>query len=568
MTSASVPVPEPATRTAAVRARVAALLPVCTIVILVVLLFYTGHAANDGTLEVTIVDAGTSEATPVRVRITDAAGVAVSQPALGSIAVPGEVLGVPPEAIAIMYGRNDSNDGFGTQPDGAFYVEGTFTVALPPGDYRIDVSKGYEYERLRERVTVTAGSTRTERYALHRWVDMPARGWYSSDDHIHLRRSPRENPLILRWIAAEDIHVGHLLQMGDYFWTFYTQYAFGADGRYEEQGHILSPGQEEPRTPEIGHTISLGASAYVRPRSADYYRYDTTFDRVRELGGVTGYAHQGATFHGSRGMTLDVLQGKLDFLELMQFCAPGGPLVTANYYRFLDLGFALTATAGSDFPWCGRTTRFGVAEDEGPRIGDARFYTYVGGPLTFDAWIDALKAGHTFATTGPMLDLTVDDQRPGTTLERQDGDRLQVVVEALGHATDVPLARVELVVHGEVVASGSATDAGQSTARIRFSHTLPVGSHGLWIAARAEAGPTQAAHTTPVYVRANGRGFHNPATVRQYLDESTQYLQEIEAELDTPGTAINNQMWRTPDALRQRIADTRVVLRQMANDLP
>ena len=39
---------------------------------------------------------------------------------------------------------------------------------------------------------------------------MPARGWYSSDDHIHLRRSPRDNPSILRWVAAEDIHVANL----------------------------------------------------------------------------------------------------------------------------------------------------------------------------------------------------------------------------------------------------------------------------------------------------------------------------------------------------------------------
>lgn len=565
MTQASLPPAAP--HRSSVRERIARVLPVAAVLTLAALLFYTGHAANEGTLHITVVDAASSRPTPVRVRITDEAGTPISKPVLGVIAVPGDVLGVPPEAIAVMYGRNDINDGFGTQPDGAFYVEDTFTVALPPGDYHVEVSKGYEYARLRERVTVTTGSTRTERYALRRWVDMPARGWFSSDDHIHLRRSPRENPLILRWIAAEDIHVGHLLQMGDYFWTFYTQYAFGEAGRYEEQGHILSPGQEEPRTPEIGHTISLGASAYVRPRSADYYRYDTTFDRVRELGGVTGYAHQGATFHGSRGMTLDVLQGKLDFLELMQFCAPGGPLVTANYYRFLDMGFPLTATAGSDFPWCGRTTKFGAVEDEGPHIGDARFYTYVGGPLTFDEWLDALKSGRTFATTGPMLDLTVDDERPGSTLERKDGDRLQVVVEALGHAGDVPLARVELVVHGEVVASAGATDSGQSAERIRFVHTLPVGGHGMWIAARAEAAPTQAAHTTPVYVRANGRGFRNPATYTRHLNESEQYLTEIEAELDNPGTAINNQMWRNPDAVRERIGETRSIIERMRSEM-
>ena len=164
---------------------------------------------------------------------------------------------------------------------------------------------------------------------------MPELGWYSSDDHVHLRRSPRENPLILRWMAAEDIHVGNLLQMGDFHTRYFTQYAFGAAGRYQEGGRLLSSGQEDPRTPEIGHTISLGAAEAVRVRPVDaYYAFDRTFDRVRTLGGVAGYAHQAMTFHGYRGMTLDVLRRKIDFVELLQFCAPGGPLITTHYYHY------------------------------------------------------------------------------------------------------------------------------------------------------------------------------------------------------------------------------------------
>lgn len=61
---------------------------------------------------------------------------------------------------------------------------------------------------------------------------MPERDWYSADEHIHLRRSPRENPLILDWIAAEDVHVGVLLQMGDFWTTYFSQYGWGRDGRY------------------------------------------------------------------------------------------------------------------------------------------------------------------------------------------------------------------------------------------------------------------------------------------------------------------------------------------------
>ncbi len=544
--------------------RLASLLPLGAGLSLVALYFLTASAAADGTLRVSIVDAATSAPTAARVRITNAAGQPISKPVRGALAIPGQALGVPAEALAVMYGTDDRAEGYATQPDGAFYVDGAFEVSLPEGEYQVDVSKGYEFVRQRHRVSMSAGARRREEVALRRWIDMPQRGWYSSDDHIHLRRSPRENPIILRWIAAEDLHVGHLLQMGDFHTTYFSQYGFGPTGRYQEQGRILSSGQEDPRTPEIGHTISLGASEAVRVRPVDaYYGYDRTFDRVRALGGIAGYAHQAMTFHGYRGMTLDVLQRKIDFLELMQFCAAGGPLITTHYYHFLDLGFPLTALAGSDFPWCGRNKAFGAAEDEGPRLGDARFYTYVEGPLAFDAWMTGVKAGRTFVTTGPMLSLTVDDARPGATLERREGDVLRVVVEAQGHATDVPLRDIELVVHGQVVRAVSATDPGQSVERLQLSHDLRVGTHGVWIAARARGGPTQAAHTTPVYVRANGTGFANPATLPRYLDLSETYLKEIEAELASPGTAVNNQLSRYREGMLQRVAATRAVLRDI-----
>jgi len=48
-----------------------------------------------------------------------------------------------------------------------------------------------------------------------------------------------------------------------------------------------------------------------------------------------------------------------------------------------------------------------------------------------------------------------------------------------------------------------------------------------WIAARANAGPTQVAHTTPVYVTVAEDGFHNRATLIEQIDVSKRYLAEI-----------------------------------------
>ena len=361
----------------------------------------SAQVSRDGTLSVRIVTSSTGMPTPARVTLQDAHG---NRPHVrGAVAVSDSAIPIPKQAIAILWGQQDRAEGYALQPDGSFYVDGSFDVRLPAGAYSVKVSKGFEYVPRTDSVSVGAGASALREYRMDRWADMPARGWYSSDDHIHLRRSPGDDRSIVRWIAAEDIHVGNLLQMGDFWSTYFSQYAFGEAGRYEEAGRILSSGQEEPRTPEIGHTISLGAREFVR-MSRDYYSFDRLFDRVHELGGVTGFAHQGMSFHGYRGMALNTLRGKTDFLELAQFCVPEGPLATEHYYRFLDLGYKLTALAGSDFPWCG--PKFA-------QIGNARFTRTRAGRSHIERWFAAMQAGHTFVTTGPMLFLTVNGKMPG-----------------------------------------------------------------------------------------------------------------------------------------------------------
>lgn len=515
---------------------------------------YVVHAARDVSLSIRVVDGASGQRVPARIRLQDATGM--TPRVAGALAVSENALPVPKQAIAVMWGQNDRAEGYALQPDGAFYVDGGFEAPVPPGAYTLTVSKGFEYLQQSMSLDIRASRNLTREVRLDRWIDMPARGWYSSDDHIHLRRSPADDGAIARWLAAEDVHVGNLLQMGDFWATYFTQYGFGPRGRHQEIGRLISPGQEEPRTPEIGHTISLGASQFVRFRS-DYYAFDRVFDRVHELGGVTGFAHQGISFHGYRGMVLNTLRGKNDFVEIAQFCVPEGPLALEHYYMFLDLGIRLTALAGSDFPWCGRGPASGLPGPQLAQIGNARFYTYIGGPLSFESWFTALKAGHTFVTTGPMLFLTVDGRLPGDTLDVAPGTRVRIRAEALGHARQVPLTSLEIVGHGGVLARAD----GRGEARLVAELEVPV-EHGLWIAARAEAGTAQAAHTTPVYVTVNGGSFVNPATLDERLRTAENYLREIESEMATPEPNIDSQVSRHRAQLERQIAEARTLIAQ------
>ena len=150
------------------------------------------HGMQSARIAVTVLDEN-QKSTPVRVRLVDPLG---------------KVAPLPDAAIGIMYGRNDQAERYQFQPDSSFYVDGTFELSLKPGTYYLSLSKGNEYLSQRREVILKEGEHIRKTYHLERWINMPARGWYSADDHIHIRRSPRENPLILKWIAAEDVHVG------------------------------------------------------------------------------------------------------------------------------------------------------------------------------------------------------------------------------------------------------------------------------------------------------------------------------------------------------------------------
>jgi hypothetical protein len=521
--------------------------------VLVLALGLSAQVTRDVTLAVRVVDSVTDQPTPVRVGLRDAKGTRPSVSA--ALAVSETAIPIPRQAIAVMWGQQDRAQGYALQPDGAFYVDGSFDVSVPPGTYTLSLSKGFEYVPQELSLDVAPASGLTREVKLDRWIDMPARGWYSSDDHIHLRRSPADDPAIVRWIAAEDIHVGNLLEMGDFFSTYFSQYASGPRGRYTETGRLLSPGQEEPRTPEVGHTISLGASQFVRFRN-DYYSYDRLFDRIRELGGVTGFAHQAMSFHGYRGLVLTALRGKTDFLELAQFCVPEGPLAVEHYYLLLDLGFRLTALGGSDFPWCGRGPAYGFPAPSIAQIGNARFYAYVGGPLSFDGWFSAVKAGRTFVTTGPMVQLTVNGHLPGQTVDVRPGHRIRISAEALGHGQHVPLRSLEIIGHGRVL----ARSAGAGAARLTAELEMPV-ERGLWIAARAGAGAGQIAHTTPVYVTVDGAGFHNHDRLDERIATAERYLAELERDLAVQGQGLDSQAWRHRAEIERQIVEARTALK-------
>ena len=77
-------------------------------------------------------------------------------------------------------------------------MDGRYAADLPTGEYQLIVSKGPEFEVLAREFVIDGGKTETVAVTLDRWVNMPATGWYSGDDHVHMIRDESDNDSISR----------------------------------------------------------------------------------------------------------------------------------------------------------------------------------------------------------------------------------------------------------------------------------------------------------------------------------------------------------------------------------
>jgi hypothetical protein len=363
-----------------------------------------------------------------------------------------------------------------------FFIDGHYEAELEAGTYELVVGKGLEYRYQRQRVVIEPGKRTRLELALARWTDMPARGWYSSDDHIHIKRSVKDDTWISLLMRAEDLHVANLLQMGNPGGYFFSQYAFGPEGQHIVGEHALVSGQESPRTMQLGHTIGLNGKRYHHP--PEYFRYDETAEAVRRDGGLFGYAHvTGAIAQVTRadvGMALDVAHGLVDFAEIMQF----GLMEPGVLYDFLNLGFKLNPSAGSDWPYLGLP-------------GAERYYVQVGdGGFSPGAFFAGMKAGRIFVTNGPMLELDVAGHGMGSELRVASGGVIRVEASARQNPDYGALDRLELVVHGDVVETAAATPGAET---LELTYELQPGA-SLWLAVRAYGKEAGMAHSAPVYL--------------------------------------------------------------------
>ncbi|MST93666.1 MAG: hypothetical protein EXS33_00060 [Pedosphaera sp.] len=138
--------------------------------------------------------------------------------------------------------------------------------------------------------------------------------------------------------------------------------------------------------------------------------------------------------------------------------------------------------------------------------GGGRVYVKVGAAFDYARWIEAYRAGRSFATNGPLLRFTAGGREPGDEIVAAGPLEIDVVGEAQSH---VPMEALEIGVNGEIV---HRQQTGVNTLSIRIAKKVWLERSG-WVALRAK-GPGHRlapndreviANTSPVYYTQGGR---------------------------------------------------------------
>jgi hypothetical protein len=218
--------------------------------------------------------------------------------------------------------------------------------------------------------------------------------------------------------------------------------------------------------------------------------------------------------YSAKELPVDVALGKIDSIDVM------GSNHFANmpvWYGLLNCGFRVPASAGTDCFLNRIPSRL---------PGSDRAYVRVEGDFSYDRWIQNLKAGRSFVTNGPMLELSIDGKGLGETIRRDTAGELRVQARVM---TQYPVDRVEVIFNGRVVASAAELGDGR---QVTLDQQIPI-PHSGWLALRA-GGPSHAeqsrgvfSHTSAIYVEVAGK----PADMRADAKYFLQWIDRLWADV-------------------------------------
>ena len=481
------------------------------------------------TLHLRINDAATGHPTPVRLSVTgpgDATFAPLGRPA-DFPTTRGEFVGGQLKHAGVRWA----------------YTDGACEITLPAGvPLRVRATKGPEFRPLDETVVLGAGQL-SLRFAISRWSNLAAEGWVSGDSRCHFL-SPHA---ALLEAQAEDLNVVNVLaaetrllaQDGDTYWGAPELLAFSGQEAALVRGTSAVVVNTLNAHPVLGKVGLLNSHrpvfplAFGGPDVTDDWSLSDWCQQCHRKNGlavwVDAFRESGGLI-GGEALVCAIL-GSIDAIEYDADPRPKPFLPWV--YRLWNAGHLVPLVGGSgkddNATALGRVRTYAnirnllpsPLEGEGPgERGDASTprepHPSPGlrppspsrgegeNQSRLPAWLDAVRAGRSFVTTGPLLSLDADET-------------LRVSARSLA-----PFDKIDLLADGDVLAVAPPSQSyGVWTAEL--VHPRPACG---WVAGRV-VGPNTFAHTSPVKVGPPRRAETDLAPLRVAVGRTREWVETV-----------------------------------------
>lgn len=410
------------------------------------------------------------------------------------------------------------------------YINGEAEYILPWGEIYVEVSKGFEIQPVKKTFIID-NSTEVLTIELDRVLDWRRKGWVTADTHVHFL-SPQT---ALLEGEAEGINVVNLLasQWGEMFTNVGDFDGKTCIGSREAGGmgeYLVRVGTEN-RQHVLGHISLLGYEGRMITPLASAGPDESAIgdsvaeslcgwaDKCRNQNGISILPHfPRPRAEGAAALVLELIDG-IEMTSMGDLYGGISPYSLSDWYRYLNCGYSVPAVGGTDK----------MSADTA--IGTVRTYTLIkDGDFTYDSWKKSVKAGLTFVSYGPLMELRIDGRDMGMQIDMSKGGGT-VDIDWHVSTVTIPVTKIELVVNGETKDIISVDPAaGDYTGQ----YSLKLIQSG-WIALRVRGcypGKPEIiiAHSSPVTVNVDGIKCFDPVdamTILEQIEGTTAYIRTI-----------------------------------------
>jgi hypothetical protein len=426
-------------------------------------------------------------------------------------------------------------------------VDGSFLYKGKPGNYEFRVTHGPQFAGGSGGFTLDRDGDGTDVVRLPRHADLDKEGWFGGD---LLSCIPVDE--IAEWLPAEDLQMAAvILPAPARTTTAPSKQPTSDEAEPQPQASALpAPPTAKPYTEKLDKERWCDVGSYFDDRAGSglilhHWQPPAAVPESVPSSRLLVMAKKEAATHAeiarlwARDVPVWLASGRIDSIQVlsehvtldgrsdvklsdMYHPEPSlfsgarglGRLVENLYWQVLETGLRIPPSAGS-----------GVGRSSSP-LGYNRVYvSQASTQRTPDSWWEALRAGRSFLTNGPLLRATVNGQLPGHVFASRSGQKLMLDV-ALTLTVADPVEYVDVVFNGDAIYHARLDEYAKQGGKIP---PLEITESG-WLIIRVVTEREETyrlAMTAPYYVEFDGK----PRVTRIACERFAKWLEHSAAEL-------------------------------------